>query len=74
MIHASEFITLDAVQLWFRGPSEYNNEMLEKLRRETQIQFEDLTSHCYIMRVHVAEQCYVGMKDPKTILKGIQSG
>ena len=35
--------------------SEYISEMLEKLRRETQIQIELLASHCYILRVHVDE-------------------
>lgn len=38
-------ITLLNVQLLLRGPSEYNNEMLRKLRMETPIQIELSTSH-----------------------------
>ena len=32
--------------------------MLEKLRREIHIHIELPTSHCYIIRAHIAEQCY----------------
>jgi hypothetical protein len=34
--------------------------MLKKLRRETEIRIEFPTSHYYIMRVYVIEQCYAG--------------
>ena len=45
-------------QLMFCGPSYYNFRMLVKLRRETHIQIELLASHCYILKAHVAEECY----------------
>ena len=46
------------VQLLFHGPSQYNNWMLEKLRMETHIHLNLPTSDCYILRVHVVDQCY----------------
>lgn len=49
------FITLLSVQLLFRGPSEYNNGMLEKLRIKIQIQTELPTSRCYILRADIAK-------------------
>ena len=44
------------IKLSFCGPSDYKSEMLKKLHRETQIQTELPTSHCYILREHVAEK------------------
>jgi hypothetical protein len=48
-------ITLLNMHVSFCGPSDYNSEMLEKLSNETRIQIELQTSHCYILRVHVAK-------------------
>lgn len=49
------YITLLSVQLSFCGPSKYNNEMLEKLLKDTHTHIELPTSHFYIVRVHVAD-------------------
>lgn len=46
-------ITLLSVQLSCRGSSQYDSDMLKKLRQVTQIQTELTTSHCHILRAHI---------------------
>ena len=48
-------ITLLSAQLSFCGPCKYNIEMFKKLRRKIHIQIKLPTSHCHIMKAHVAE-------------------
>lgn len=43
------------MQLLFRGPSKYNNEMLENPRWETQMQIELPTSYYYNLKAHIAK-------------------
>lgn len=52
-MYVAQIITL--FQLSFHGPSEYNSEMLEKLRLETYIHTELTVSHCHILRAHIAK-------------------
>ena len=54
-IHLCFHITLLSTRRSFCGSLEYNNVMLENLRKKTQIQTELLASHCYIPRAHIVE-------------------
>ena len=52
---SQNLITLLIIQLSFSGAWEYNNEMFKKLQKETRIQTNIPTSHCYILKYHIAK-------------------